>query len=174
MAEKGYNLKTIMELRMDPEGNWMQDLPKRMFRNDAIWFISHAQSMYMAVCTPSDPNDKFILTDDSYNVFEGPNYFAADEGTGKIQGTAYATLHEFAPISPKLMIVLRSFVIQVAEENSNADVQLERELCRSLTLDMVYEREVKSLLEDLPIKKASKNHSETVNGRVQLFNGEEG
>jgi hypothetical protein len=68
-----------MGLRTDPEENWMQDLPKRMFLNDAIWFISHPQSMYMAVCTPSDPSDEFILTDDSYNVFEGPNYFAADE-----------------------------------------------------------------------------------------------
>jgi Protein of unknown function (DUF4238) len=183
MAEKGYkrpvdvwfdNLKTIMELRMDPEGNWMQDLPKRMFLNDAMWFISHAQSMYMAICTPSDPSDEFILTDNSYNVFEGPNYFAADEGTGKIQGTAYTPLHEFAPISPKLMIVLRSFVIPVAEEDSNSDAQLEREFCRSLTLDMVYKREVKSLLEDLPIKKARNNYSEIVNGRVQLINGEDG
>jgi hypothetical protein len=72
------------------------------------------------------------------------------------------------------MIVLRSLVVKVAEEDSNADVQLERELCRSLTLNMVYKREVKSLLEDLPIKKASNNYSETVNGRAQLFNGEEG
>jgi hypothetical protein len=122
--------------------------------------------MYMAICTPPNPSDEFILTDNSYNIFEGPNYFAANEGIREIQGTAYTPLHEFAPISPKLMIVLRSFVIPVAKEDSNADVQLERELCRSLTLDMVYKREVKSLLEDLPIKKARNNYSEIVNGHV--------
>lgn len=45
MAEKGYkqpmdvwfdNLKTIIELRMDPEGKWILDLPKRMFVDDAM------------------------------------------------------------------------------------------------------------------------------------------
>jgi hypothetical protein len=72
------------------------------------------------------------------------------------------------------MIVLRSFVIPVAEEDSNADVLLEREFYRSLTLDTVYKREVKSLLADLPIKKATNNYSEIVNGRVQLTNDEDG
>jgi hypothetical protein len=183
MAEKGYerpvdvwfnNLKTIMELGMDPEGNWMQDLPKCIFLPDALWFISHVQSMYMAICTPSDPSDEFILTDNSYNIFEGPNDFATDEGTGKVEGTAYTPLHEFAPVSPKLMIVLRSFIIPVAEEDANADMKLERDSYRSLVLDMVYKREVKSLLADLPIEKARNNYSEIVNGRVQLISGEDG
>jgi len=39
---------------------------------------------------------------------------------------------------------------------------------------MVYKREVKSLLADLPIEKARNNYSEIVNGCVQLINGEDG
>ena len=183
MAENGYkrpvdvwfhNLKTIMELRMDPEGAWILELPKRMFFTDAMWFVSHCQSKYMAICTPSDPNDEFILTDNSYNVFEGPNYSAADERTGKIEGTAHTPLHEFAPISPKLMIVLRSYVFTVAEEDANADAKLDRDFFRSTVLDSVYKREVKSLLADLPIQKARNNYSEIINGRVKLINGEDG
>jgi hypothetical protein len=130
--------------------------------------------MYMAVCTPSDPSDEFILTDNSYNVFEGPNCFAADEGTGKVEGTAYTPLHEFAPISPKLIIVLRSFVIPEGVEDANANVKLERDFYRSITLDTVYSREVKSLLADLPIEKARNNYNEIVNGRLQLINSEDG
>jgi hypothetical protein len=183
MAEKGYkrpldvwfdNLKTIMELRMDPDGKWMQDLPKRIFHLDAFGFITHVQSMYMAICTPSDPSDEFILADNSYNIFEGPNCFAADEDTGKVEGTAYTPLHEFAPISPKLMIVLRSLAIPVAEEDANANIKLQRDFFRSITLDKVYSGEVKSLLADLPIEKARNNYSEIVNGRLQLISGEDG
>lgn len=183
MAEKGYerpvdvwfhNLKTIMELRMDPEGKWLLDLPKRMFLDNAMWFISHTEYMYIAICTPSDPNDEFILTDNSYNVFEGPNYFTVDEDSGKVEATAYTPLHEFAPISPKLMIVLRSFMFPVPEEDANADVKEHRELFRSMALNMVYKREVKSLLDDLPIKKARNNYSEIVDGGVQLINGKDG
>jgi Protein of unknown function (DUF4238) len=182
MAEKGFkrpvdvwfdNLKTIVELHMDPEGKWIQDLPKNMFLYDAFWFITHVQSMYMAICTPSEPSDEFILTDNSYNVFEGPNCFAADEETGKVEGTYYAPLHEFAPVSPKLMIVLRSFAIPVPEEDANEDVKLERDSFRSEALKP-YAWEVKSLLADLPIQKARNNYSEVVNGRLQLINGEDG
>ena len=182
MTEKGYtrpvdvwfdNLKTIMELDMDPEDKWMQDLPKHMFYCDAMWFITHAQWMFMAICTPSDPTDDFILTDNSYNVFEGPNCFAADEGTGKIEGTFYTPLHEFAPVSPKLMVVLRSSIIPVPEEDAHENVKLERDFLRSVVLKP-YDGEVQSLLADLPIDKPRNNYSEIVNGAVHLIAGENG
>ena len=85
---------------MDPEGQWMSDLPKGIFLDDAI-FISHAQWMYMAICTPPDPSDEFIITGNSYNVFEWPNYFAADDETGKVEGTAYTSPSRVCPHIPK-------------------------------------------------------------------------
>lgn len=183
MAEKGFkrpmdvwfdNLRTIMELRMDPEGEWIKDLPKRMFVDDAIWFIAHAQCMYMAICTPSNPSDEFILTDNSYNVFEGPNCFVTDKTTGKVEGGSHTPFHEFAPISPKLMIILRSCVLPVPEEDANLEIKEERDLWNSMALGTVYNWEVKSLLSDLPIAKARNNYSEIVNGRLQLNEGEDG
>lgn len=183
MAEKGFkqpmdvwldNLKTIMELRMDPEGEWIRDLPKRMYTDDAMGFVLHAQGMYMAICTPSNPSDEFILTDNSYNVFEGPNCFVTDKNTGKVEGSAYTPLHEFAPVSAKLMIILRSFVLPVPEEDAIPERKEERDMFRFMALGAVYDQEVKSVLSDLPIAKARNNYSEIVGGRVQLLVGEDG
>jgi len=183
MAERGFkrpvdvwfdNLKTIIELRMDPEKNWVKDLPKHMFFEDAMWFIMHVEWSYMAICTPSNPRDEFILTDNSYNVFEGPNSFVTDKYTGKVEGRAHAPLHEFAPISPKLMIVLRSCVLPVPEEDTNPEIKEERAFMHYMALDSVYNRKVKSLLSDLPITKARNNYSDIVNNRVQLNAGEDG
>jgi hypothetical protein len=76
ISEKGFkqptegwfdNLKTILELGMDPEGEWIKDLPKRMFSDNATWFITHAQRIYMAICTPSSLSDEFILKIDAWS-----------------------------------------------------------------------------------------------------------
>lgn len=183
MKEKGFkrpmdvwfnNLKTIMELHMDPEKAWTTELPKQMYFDDAMWFITHAQCMYMAICTPSGPNDEFILTDNSYNIFEGPNSFVTDKTSGKLEGAAHTPLHEFAPISPKLMIVLRSCLLPVAEEDTNPAMKEKRDFWNSLSIGDVYKGEVKSLLSDLPITKAQNNYSEIVDGRVLLNPGEDG
>lgn len=183
MAEKGFqrptdvwfdNLKTIMELHMDPEGKWIHDLPKRMFTDDAMWFIMHVQMMYMAICTPSNPADEFILTDNCYNIFEGPNCFATDKKTGRIEPAAHAPLHEFAPISPKLMIILRILVLPVPEEDADPDAKAQRDLIRAQTLGAHYNWDVKSLLSDLPISKARNNYSKIVDGRAWFNQGEDG
>ena len=177
MKEKGFkrpmdvwfnNLKTIMEVHMDPEMAWMKELPKQMYVDDAMWFISHAQFMYMAICTPSDPSDEFILTDNSYNIFEGPLSFVTDKTSGKPEAASYAPLHEFAPISSKLMIVLRSFLLPVPEEDAHPTMKAKRDLWYSLAVGDVYKQEVKSLLSDLPITKAQNNYSKIVDGRVLL------
>ncbi|KUJ19709.1 uncharacterized protein LY89DRAFT_611477 [Mollisia scopiformis] len=183
MAEKGFkqpmdvwlhNLRTIMELRMDPEKKWIHDLPKCMYTDDAMGFIIHAEGMYMAICTPSNAGDEFILTDNSYNVFEGPNCFVTDKSTGKVEGSAHAPLHHFAPISAKLMIILRSFVLPVPEEDANPRVKEERDELHFMALGAVYNQEVKSVLSDLPIAKARNNYSKIVGGRLQLLEGEDG
>lgn len=97
---------------MDPEKKWTSELPKRMFVDDAMWFVVHVEGMYMVICTSSDPNDEFILIENSYNVFEGPNCIMADKDTGKVERATYDPFHEFAPISPKLMIVLKASYYQ--------------------------------------------------------------
>lgn len=168
------NLRTIMELYMDAEGKWIDELPKRMFIDDAMWFITHVQGMYMAICTPSDANDEFILTGNSYNVFEGPNCSVTDATTGKVKRGAHAPLHEFAPVSPRLMIILRSFVLPVPEEDADPEMKEQRDFWYSMALDTSYDWNVQSLLSDLPITKARNNYSEIVDGHLQFKEGENG
>ncbi|KAK3352524.1 hypothetical protein B0T25DRAFT_187195 [Lasiosphaeria hispida] len=175
MADNGFerpldvwfnNLKTIMELDMDLEGKWVRELPKRMYHEDAMGFFIHTEFSYMAICTPANANEEFILTDNSYNIFEGPNHFGKDKDTGKVEGNAYTPLHEFAPVHPKLMIILRAdiFPNPIDDEQTKAA----RALNRRLVLDDVYPYEVKSLLADLPITKAQNSYSRIVNGRLEM------
>jgi len=169
-----HNLKTIMELQMDAEGKWMSELPKHMYPTDALWFISHVGASHMVICTPSDSRDEFVLTDNAYNIFEGPNGWVADEETGEVGGATHTPLHEFAPVSPKLMIILRSNIFPSAEEDWNPSVREQRERTRFLVFEKVYGRNLTSLLEDLPVKKARNTYTEIVNGEVRLLPGHDG
>src|ERR1700722_4029082 len=81
MREKGYqkpidvwfdNIKVMLELKMDPEGEWMEELRKRVYPDDAEMYIAHTQMMYLALCTPSAKDDEFLLTENAYNIHEGP------------------------------------------------------------------------------------------------------
>lgn len=163
-----------MELHMNPAGQWQTDLPKHMFSDDALWFIVHVQWMYMAICTPSTSHDEFILTDNSYNVFEGPNSFVTDKVTGKVEPQAHTPLHEFAPISPKLMIVLRSLTVPVLEEDEDPRTKEVREAMRTMALGPEYKWDEHSLLSDLPITKARNNYSKIIDGRAVLLKNEDG
>jgi hypothetical protein len=176
MREKGYkrpidvwldNLKALMKLDMDAGGRWKAELPLRMFLDDAMWFITHVDSAYTAICTPSDPHDEFILTENSYNVFEGPFSFVKDKTTGKVEAAANLPLHEFAPVSSKLMIVLRSYFLPVPLEDAHPIVRMKREAFRSL-VQRQYDGEVKSILTDLPITKARNSYSTVVNGQLRI------
>lgn len=168
-----HGLKTIMNLKMDKE-NWEQELAESMYRDDAMWFLMHSQMMYMAICTPSDPGAEFILTGNSYNVFEGPNTFSQNPVTGKFDETGWTSFHEFAPLSPKLMIVLRSSLLPVPEEDSDPEIKAWREARRKEAVDDWYGASQQSILADLPISKARNNYSQIVNGRVQQLSGQDG
>ena len=137
MREKGYqkprdvwfdNIREIPQLKMDPKGEWMGELRKRIYPDDAIWFIAHTQMMYIALCTPSAQDDEFVLTENTYSVHEGPNNFLINPDTNESILTAYTEFHVFAVISPKFIMVFRSFLLPLAEEDSDQDVKaLERE-----------------------------------------------
>lgn len=178
MREKGFerpvdvwfnNIKVIAELDMDVEDKWISHLFDNIYPRDAAWFLSHVQMMYMAICSPSDPSAEFILTDNSYNVWEGVNSFVPDPKTGGAKSSHWVNFHEFAPISPKLTIVLRNFIMPVSEEDSHEDIKEQRALWRNAAVDSYFGPGVESALKDLPIQKPRNNYSEIVNGRVRLI-----
>jgi hypothetical protein len=165
-----HNIKTIIEADMGPQDDWLLKLRKRMYPDDAMWFYTHVNMYYMAICTPANPDDEFILTDNSYNIFEGPNGFAQDVKTGEVGGVGYTPLHKFAPVSPKLMILLRCNALPNALEDADEEAKEFRDLQRSLICPFGH----KSLLGDLPIQKATNNYSRVVDGRIVLASGENG
>ncbi|KAK5658140.1 hypothetical protein OQA88_2113 [Cercophora sp. LCS_1] len=185
MQEKGYerplnvwfdNLKAIIEVDMDLEGKWQKELPKRMYPDDAMWFINHTETYFMSICTPAKHEEEFILTDNSYGVFEGPNTFTRNKETGEVEGSAYCPLHTFAPVSPKLMIILRCNYLPSPLEDADEEVRKWREKARKMALDNIFSEELlsKRLLKDLPVAKARNNYSQIVDDRLVFLPGHDG
>jgi len=168
------NIKQIIDMEMDLEYDWANELPKKMYPDDAMGCFIHSEMFYMCICTPANPDDEFILTDNSYNVFEGPNTFVRNKQTGKVEQSVYAPLHMFAPVSPKLMIVLRSCILPNPLEDADDEIRRAREMQRRMTIGMLSEDLTKGLLMDLPVAKPRNNYSKVVDGRLTVIPGYDG
>lgn len=184
MAEKGisrprdvwlHNLRTILDLDMDAKGDWMSKLPGLMFPADAEGFIVHTQVSYTAFCTPAEQHDEFILSDNCYNVFEGPTHETFCAKTGEYLGNTYLSYHEFGPLSPRLIIVLRSCVLPEALEDADPKIQRQRQMMHDgAAVQFPDPTNIKSLLADLPVAKAANTYSKIVNGKLEVAQGELG
>ncbi len=51
-----------MELAMNPAGEWRGKILERIYSYDAQLFIHHTEAFYMAICTPDEPSDEFIIS----------------------------------------------------------------------------------------------------------------
>lgn len=184
MADKGitrprdvwlHNLRAILHLDMDAEGAWTNKLPKLMFPADANMFVFHAEYSYMAFCTPAEKHDEFILTDQCYDVFEGPTNETFCAKTGEYYGAQYLCYHEFGPVSPRLIIVLRSCVLPEALEDANSEIQKARQMMHDAAAAQFPDpQKVKSILADMPVAKPANNYTRVVDGRLELAPGESG
>jgi len=144
MEEKGFkkpvdawfdNIKGMLELKMDVKDDWIRDFPTVIYPDDAKWFIAHTQMMYLALCTPANKDDEFLLTENAYGIYEGPSSALINPSTGEIDMTPYTEFHKFAVISPKPMMVLRSFLLPVPEEDLNEEIKTYRDtMCHDITL----------------------------------------
>jgi hypothetical protein len=184
MQEKGFkkpvdvwfdNIKAMLELKMDPQCLWMRELRERIYPDDAMWFIAHTQMMYLAFCTTSIGDDEFLLTENAYSIHEGPNSYRINPHTGELTPTAYTEYHVFAVISPNLIMVLRSFLLSVPEEDNNEEIGDWRKTMYQLNIGQHnYPILSGSVLADLPIAKPLNSYSKIVDGRIVLLDGEDG
>ncbi|KAM0471013.1 hypothetical protein ACHAPX_009582 [Trichoderma viride] len=142
------SLKAIIDLDIDTEGCWKQRISESIYFPIADWFINHICDMYMAICTPVNH----------------------DEDTGK-NVSLCPCFHKFAPISPRLIIVLRSTLLPEPLEDADPAIKQWRQIQRQLWIDSQFGSGTKSILEDLPIRKAMNNHIEIVNGRLAPKSG---
>ncbi|EED23296.1 conserved hypothetical protein [Talaromyces stipitatus ATCC 10500] len=184
MREKGFkkpvdvwyhSIKTILELKMDLQGNWVKKLLDGIYRDDAMWFIMHTEFMYLSLCTPSEADTEFLLTENCYNVFEGPQTILRDPKTGQSRFVSWTNFHEFSPISPKLLMVLRSFILPNPEEDKNEGIRKWRENIYKMALGPhANPRAANSILADLPIHKPRNSYSSVSSQGIELLEGEDG
>ncbi|RFU24898.1 hypothetical protein B7463_g11446, partial [Scytalidium lignicola] len=183
MSEKGFkrpldvwfdNIKGILDLKMDAKKEWPKRLTERIYPPDAMWYISHTEMMYLALCTPENEDDEFILTENGYGIHEGPVSGRVDSSTGKSIET-YTEFHMFAVVSPQLIMVLRSLMLPIKEEDAYENIKKERE---ELYLHNVLQHNrphaASSVLADLPVTKPRNSYTKIVNGRFELADGEDG
>lgn len=168
------NIEKLIDLEMDVKLEWMAGLSERMYHPDAMWAARHCQLMYMAICTPADPAGEFILTDNCYHVAEGPHNTSTNLQTGESILGAWLSLHEFAPVSPKLMIVLRSFLFaSELDDVSNPAAKSLRETFRSI-IEASHGSIDDTLLAKLPVSKSRNNYTTLTSGALVLDSGETG
>ncbi len=166
------NIKGMLELKMDVKDEWILDFPTRIYPDDARWFIMHTQMMYLALCTPANKDDEFLLTENAYGIYEGPSSVAIDPQTGETIMTPYTEFHKFAVISPKLMMVLRSFLLPVPEEDLDEEIKRFRDtMVKFNAIQHGRPSAAISTLADLPITKPRNSYTKIVDGRVELLDG---
>lgn len=184
MAENGYDnpvdvwfksITTILDLQFDLQGHWKKELLAKIYPDDALWFIVHMEWYYLAFCTPCDTSDEFVLTENCYNVHEGPNSTVLNLETGEYEVTSWSSYHEFAPITPRLILVLRSSLLPNPEEDTNESIKI----CRKKLLELSRSHHVnpdtaRSTLEDLPLRKPRNSYSQVLPSGIQLLPGEDG
>ena len=149
------NIRAFLQLDLSKSKDDLhKDTIQQAYPADADWFIKHTQTFFLAFCTPNDPEDEFLLTQNAYSICEGPR------NPGK-----WTDWHRFAPVSPKVMMVLRSNLLSSGGIEEDGDIKRILEgAVRSMHLDP---DTAGSWLEDLPVTRARTNYSQVVDGRLQ-------
>ncbi|KAK1749425.1 hypothetical protein QBC47DRAFT_333691 [Echria macrotheca] len=167
-----HNMDTILNLSHDLEGTWQLKLTESIYPTDARWYIQHTEMMYLAICTPKSAKDEFILTSQCFNVYEGPQNFDLNLETGEIQPGSWTNYHEFAPVSERLIFILRSSLLPLPEEDAHTEIKAQRERFRKQAASR--HADPGSSLEDLLVTKAQNSYSQIVDGRAEFAPGEDG
>ena len=158
------NLRTFIDVKMDAEKLWKQTVLDNAYPGDAMWFYAHIEAFYLALCQTSDLSEEFLLTGNAYSVFEGPVSEVFNPMIQKMVTTAYTEYHCFAPISPRLIIMLRSNFLPQAWHDDGEDAREEAlQYTKTLHNDPA---SAGSTLLDLPVEKGRNSYSIVRNGTI--------
>ncbi|KAL5332554.1 hypothetical protein BJX70DRAFT_392894 [Aspergillus crustosus] len=75
---------------------------------DAMMFEVHLLHSFMTFCRPESLPEEFLLTENVFGIFEGPVSVKHDLWSQKTDAIVYTEHHNFVPLSPRLIIILRS------------------------------------------------------------------
>ncbi|PUU82244.1 hypothetical protein B9Z19DRAFT_1075273 [Tuber borchii] len=151
------NLEVIVRTEIDVDREWLQTIGREMFGDDAGMYLLHMSESYMAFCEPQSSEDEFILTDNGFGIFEGPVVYdtpnlkstGADGSPPRLGDPRYTEFHKLAPLSPRLILVLRSNFLR-----DEPIWKRKREISRQFDA----QPGAVSLLQDLPIKPPKKHY----------------
>ncbi|KAF5705168.1 hypothetical protein FMUND_12208 [Fusarium mundagurra] len=166
-------LSAIIDVDMSVSANWRETLQATVYYALFVHFEEHITGFWMSFCTPSSEYEEFILPDTASTIYEGPTVDFQDQKTGEFLCLG-PQFHLFIPISPRLMIVLRSQHLPEPHEDANPELKARRQQWRQIFIDSVFGTGTKSILEDLPVHKALNNYSTYVNGRGMGRPGRDG
>ena len=92
------NIRAFIRVNLDQDDNiWSRWLDEHSYPGDAKWFWKNMTTSYLCFCTPGAAEEEFLLTENAYGIFEGPS-----------SHVGWVDWHTFAPINPKLMIIMRN------------------------------------------------------------------
>jgi hypothetical protein len=163
------NIQAMLEIKIGAGSEWEKELLQKAYLPDAVEFIVHTRLFYLSLCAPSDQNDEFLMTENSYGIHEGPRSTIADPYSGRIMMTFHTEYHTFAHIAPNLTMILRSFLLPSPREDLSEDIRRTRKMLQDFNISMHnFPERATSFLEDLPVTKARNSYSKIVEGRVVL------
>ncbi|EWY81049.1 hypothetical protein FOYG_15336 [Fusarium oxysporum NRRL 32931] len=166
-------LSSIIDLDMRVTANWQETLKSTVYYGLFRHFQEHITEFWMSFCTPLSEDEEFIHPDTGSHVYEGPTVDFQDKTTGEFIRLGPRS-HLFAPISPLLMIVLRSKHLPEPHEDNNPETKAGRQLYRQIEIDSIHGPGTKSILEDPPLHKAINSYSTLLNGILRKRPGWEG
>ncbi|KAL2815140.1 hypothetical protein BJX63DRAFT_442138 [Aspergillus granulosus] len=145
------NLRQILDLEMDAKKTWRHTLHAQVYPDDALMFESHLLHSYMTFCQPGNAEEEFLLTENAFSIFEGPSTVRNDILTGEEEVLAYTEYHNFAPVSPRLIIILRSAVLPFPGDNHDY-AEIRQLFAAALKSPHLHPDKAGSILEDLPVR----------------------
>jgi hypothetical protein len=162
------NLRHLLDIQMDTEKSWIHTLKTQMYPDDAKMFDLHLTHSFMAFCLRESSEDESLLTQNAYDIFEGPSPTTMNLCTGIKEAVVYNEYHNFAPVSPRLIIILRSHLLSQLRQDSGfryvwgllANVVRSRHLCPD---------KAGSLLQDLPLSPCKTVYMRPVSSSTDFF-----
>ncbi|KAL2839030.1 hypothetical protein BJX68DRAFT_259011 [Aspergillus pseudodeflectus] len=149
------NLRHMLDLEMDPHRNWRGTLREQIYPDDALMFEFHLLHSYMAFCQPANGDEEFLLTENAFGVFEGPSSERHDILAGKKQAVVYTEYHNFAPLAPRLIIILRSGILPYPGDSGNY-TEIRQLFAAAVKSAHIHPDQAGSVLEDLPVRPCKK------------------
>ncbi|KAJ5757568.1 uncharacterized protein N7511_006262 [Penicillium nucicola] len=146
------NLRRFLDVDMDPARAWIDTLKTQIYPDDAMMMGIHLIWSFLAFCEPMDPKDEFLLTENAYSIFEGPSTTKYNVITQKVEAICYTEYHNFAPISPRLIIVLRSHLLDSEGQSSELFRETRKQFAAAVQSQHLNPDKAGSILHDLPVR----------------------